>query len=218
MRAYALLHGCARVRARGSCWVIGKRSYVHAERFVKSEDAARGQRTLTHGARIAETKEKINGPTKPEGNGWQVIHCLACKHVLGFNHRGRLRQCPCGRIDMQPIGLNKEATKESIRMKADRRVHCRPKTCSETPPVHLSRDIICKHFDVPMQIACHRIGICATAVKKVCRRMGITEWPHRSACTCFVVLHVNQLSRQSLTECLQKDQAGQVYATHTEER
>ena len=36
-----------------------------------------------------------------------------------------------------------------------------------------------EHFDMPLQTAAIRLGVCATAIKKACRRFGIARWPFR---------------------------------------
>lgn len=47
-------------------------------------------------------------------------------------------------------------------------------------PVVLSEEVLTSLFDFPLQEACNKLGICATALKKACRRLGIKKWPYKS--------------------------------------
>jgi len=46
-------------------------------------------------------------------------------------------------------------------------------------PVVLTREIIESYFSMPLSAASKDLGLCATAIKKVCRKMGIAKWPFR---------------------------------------
>eukprot|EP00287_Rhodomonas_sp_CCMP768_P001107 CAMPEP_0196749166 /NCGR_PEP_ID=MMETSP1091-20130531/75886_1 /TAXON_ID=302021 /ORGANISM="Rhodomonas sp., Strain CCMP768" /LENGTH=245 /DNA_ID=CAMNT_0042096597 /DNA_START=13 /DNA_END=750 /DNA_ORIENTATION=+ len=46
-------------------------------------------------------------------------------------------------------------------------------------PVVLNEEVLSPLFDYPLQEACNRLGICATALKKACRRIGIKKWPYK---------------------------------------
>ena len=35
------------------------------------------------------------------------------------------------------------------------------------------------HFHLPLHTVAQRFGMCTTAFKKMCRRLGIAKWPHR---------------------------------------
>jgi hypothetical protein len=45
--------------------------------------------------------------------------------------------------------------------------------------VVVSPEILKEHFDMPLQDAAAKLGVCATAIKKACRRFGIPKWPFR---------------------------------------
>eukprot|EP01120_Amphizonella_sp_Union-15-10_P015572 TRINITY_DN8043_c0_g1_i1.p1 TRINITY_DN8043_c0_g1~~TRINITY_DN8043_c0_g1_i1.p1 ORF type:complete len:227 (-),score=37.46 TRINITY_DN8043_c0_g1_i1:29-709(-) len=36
-----------------------------------------------------------------------------------------------------------------------------------------------KYFHLPINVAAREIGVCATVLKKICRKNGIPRWPHR---------------------------------------
>ena len=36
-----------------------------------------------------------------------------------------------------------------------------------------------EHFHLPLHSVAQRFGMCTTAFKKMCRRLGIAKWPHR---------------------------------------
>jgi len=45
--------------------------------------------------------------------------------------------------------------------------------------VVLTRELIESYFSMPLSAASKDLGLCATAIKKVCRKMGIAKWPFR---------------------------------------
>ena len=44
-------------------------------------------------------------------------------------------------------------------------------------PIQVTADVLRQHFAMPLNDAARHIGICATAIKRACRKMGIREWP-----------------------------------------
>ena len=38
---------------------------------------------------------------------------------------------------------------------------------------------LCEHFPLPLHTVALKFGMCTTAFKKMCRRLGIAKWPHR---------------------------------------
>ena len=36
-----------------------------------------------------------------------------------------------------------------------------------------------EHFHLPLHTVAQKFGMCTTAFKKMCRRLGIAKWPHR---------------------------------------
>mmetsp|Transcript_53930 Transcript_53930/g.131865 ORF Transcript_53930/g.131865 Transcript_53930/m.131865 type:complete len:289 (+) Transcript_53930:398-1264(+) len=54
-------------------------------------------------------------------------------------------------------------------------------TAQETDraPVILTRELLESYFCMSLNTASRELGICATAIKKVCRKMGIKKWPYR---------------------------------------
>jgi len=45
--------------------------------------------------------------------------------------------------------------------------------------VVVSPEILKEHFDMPLQDAAAKLGVCTSAIKKACRRFGIPKWPFR---------------------------------------
>eukprot|EP00802_Teleaulax_amphioxeia_P012714 Tamp_12759.p1 GENE.Tamp_12759~~Tamp_12759.p1 ORF type:complete len:438 (+),score=68.37 Tamp_12759:22-1314(+) len=45
--------------------------------------------------------------------------------------------------------------------------------------VVVTAEILEQHFDMPLHDAATKLGLCATAIKKACRRFGILRWPFR---------------------------------------
>jgi len=46
-------------------------------------------------------------------------------------------------------------------------------------PVVLNLELLEKFYGMPLHVAANRLGICQTAIKKVCRRLGIMKWPYK---------------------------------------
>mmetsp|Transcript_44760 Transcript_44760/g.68481 ORF Transcript_44760/g.68481 Transcript_44760/m.68481 type:complete len:429 (-) Transcript_44760:311-1597(-) len=50
---------------------------------------------------------------------------------------------------------------------------------SNRPPIIITREVLETYFDMPQQLVCKKLGICATVIKKVCRQLGIDKWPYK---------------------------------------
>lgn len=50
---------------------------------------------------------------------------------------------------------------------------------STQAPVVVTFEVLQEVFDMPLWKACKNLGICATAMKKVCRKLGVMEWPYK---------------------------------------
>eukprot|EP00656_Telonema_subtile_P032467 TRINITY_DN3565_c0_g1_i4.p1 TRINITY_DN3565_c0_g1~~TRINITY_DN3565_c0_g1_i4.p1 ORF type:complete len:310 (+),score=28.48 TRINITY_DN3565_c0_g1_i4:152-1081(+) len=50
---------------------------------------------------------------------------------------------------------------------------------SAFPQPHLSYDQLKQYFNLPLTEAAKLSGVCPTVFKKICRKNGITKWPHR---------------------------------------
>jgi len=44
-----------------------------------------------------------------------------------------------------------------------------------------------EHFHLPLHTVAVKFGMCTTAFKKMCRRLGIAKWPHRQVVFRFVM-------------------------------
>jgi len=49
----------------------------------------------------------------------------------------------------------------------------------EAEPIVLDAETLKKYFHVPLNVAAQKIGVCTTALKQACRKIGIKSWPHR---------------------------------------
>jgi len=47
------------------------------------------------------------------------------------------------------------------------------------PSKNISFDELSKYFHLPINQVAKELGVCATILKKICRRNGIPRWPHR---------------------------------------
>jgi len=43
----------------------------------------------------------------------------------------------------------------------------------------VTEEVLREHFHLPLQSVAKKLGMCTTALKKVCRRLAIAKWPHR---------------------------------------
>lgn len=43
----------------------------------------------------------------------------------------------------------------------------------------LSEKELREHFNMPLNEVAKKFGMCTTALKKLCRKYGVMQWPHR---------------------------------------
>mmetsp|Transcript_45857 Transcript_45857/g.110378 ORF Transcript_45857/g.110378 Transcript_45857/m.110378 type:complete len:293 (+) Transcript_45857:71-949(+) len=53
-------------------------------------------------------------------------------------------------------------------------------TAKAQQPIALSRALLSSLFHLPLSEASYRLGLSATSIKKVCRKIGIAKWPYKS--------------------------------------
>mmetsp|Transcript_15659 Transcript_15659/g.24329 ORF Transcript_15659/g.24329 Transcript_15659/m.24329 type:complete len:247 (+) Transcript_15659:214-954(+) len=46
-------------------------------------------------------------------------------------------------------------------------------------PVVLTLELLQQFYGMPLHVAAKQLGICQTAIKKVCRKLGIKKWPYK---------------------------------------
>jgi hypothetical protein len=49
-------------------------------------------------------------------------------------------------------------------------------------------ETLSKYFHLPINDVAKELGVCATVLKKICRKNGIPRWPHRKVYTCAIIL------------------------------
>jgi len=57
-----------------------------------------------------------------------------------------------------------------------------PARCAQEPKGQTSIEKLARHFHLPINAAGRELGICPTVLKKICRKHGLTRWPHRKVC------------------------------------
>mmetsp|Transcript_46074 Transcript_46074/g.144534 ORF Transcript_46074/g.144534 Transcript_46074/m.144534 type:complete len:738 (-) Transcript_46074:85-2298(-) len=86
-------------------------------------------------------------------------------------------------VEMEEVGMEvrPRLKRRSVGQGGKQALGGRPQTESElqAPPILLNAALLRSHFNLPLNDAARRLGVCATAIKKVCRKMGIKQWPHR---------------------------------------
>ena len=50
---------------------------------------------------------------------------------------------------------------------------------AQEPKGQTSIQQLAKYFHLPINVAGSRLGICPTVLKKICRKHGLSRWPHR---------------------------------------
>ena len=45
--------------------------------------------------------------------------------------------------------------------------------------MQISYDLLKENFHLPISQVAKDLGVCATVLKKICRKNGIPRWPHR---------------------------------------
>ena len=53
---------------------------------------------------------------------------------------------------------------------------------AQEPKGQTSIEKLARHFHLPINAAGRELGICPTVLKKICRKHGLTRWPHRKVC------------------------------------
>eukprot|EP00287_Rhodomonas_sp_CCMP768_P011326 CAMPEP_0196726656 /NCGR_PEP_ID=MMETSP1091-20130531/7885_1 /TAXON_ID=302021 /ORGANISM="Rhodomonas sp., Strain CCMP768" /LENGTH=186 /DNA_ID=CAMNT_0042069139 /DNA_START=75 /DNA_END=632 /DNA_ORIENTATION=+ len=51
---------------------------------------------------------------------------------------------------------------------------------SDRPPIKVTMELLAPHFGRPLKAVAKRMGLCPTALKKACRKLGIERWPNTS--------------------------------------
>mmetsp|Transcript_23310 Transcript_23310/g.52352 ORF Transcript_23310/g.52352 Transcript_23310/m.52352 type:complete len:154 (-) Transcript_23310:130-591(-) len=51
---------------------------------------------------------------------------------------------------------------------------------ANNPPVFITRELLEGYFDRPLSVVASELRICQTAVKRVCRKLGIDKWPYNN--------------------------------------
>ena len=85
--------------------------------------------------------------------------------LAGMEVRPRLNRRSVGAGGRQALGGRPQASD------ADR--------ASQAAPILLSASKLRAHFNRPLHDAAQKLGVCMTVIKKVCRKKGIKQWPHK---------------------------------------
>ncbi|EKX53784.1 hypothetical protein GUITHDRAFT_150294 [Guillardia theta CCMP2712] len=56
----------------------------------------------------------------------------------------------------------------------------RKQTSENDEPVMLTRELLQSYFDRSLSQVSAEIGICPTAIKRACRKLGIAKWPYKT--------------------------------------
>ena len=56
---------------------------------------------------------------------------------------------------------------------------CDGEAADSAQPVPIDGKVLAEHFHMPLNRAAQQLGICATALKKVSRRLGVLNWPYQ---------------------------------------
>mmetsp|Transcript_33498 Transcript_33498/g.75180 ORF Transcript_33498/g.75180 Transcript_33498/m.75180 type:complete len:149 (+) Transcript_33498:99-545(+) len=71
---------------------------------------------------------------------------------------------------------------------ASKQLHRRPvalvcprkKSSENEDPIILTREILEKYFHCSLSQVSAELGICPTAIKRACRKLGISKWPYKT--------------------------------------
>ncbi|KAJ1478070.1 hypothetical protein T484DRAFT_1961889 [Baffinella frigidus] len=73
------------------------------------------------------------------------------------------------------------ATATSLAVIPRRKAKTAPMAAGRGGPIIITLDVLESFFHLPLPLASKRLGICRTALKKLCRKFGFSRWPRRSA-------------------------------------
>ncbi|KAJ1467922.1 RWP-RK domain-containing protein, partial [Baffinella frigidus] len=78
-------------------------------------------------------------------------------------------------------GCHVAATATSLAVIPRRKAKTAPMAAGRGGPIIVTLDVLESFFHLPLPLASKRLGICRTALKKLCRKFGFSRWPRRSA-------------------------------------
>jgi hypothetical protein len=76
-------------------------------------------------------------------------------------------------------------------------------------PVFVTREFLTPYFKKPMMTACAELGVCPTAMKKACRKLGIVKWPYRQTVAASRNTKVGTLSSAASPQARQQPSGNQ---------
>lgn len=73
----------------------------------------------------------------------------------------------------------RDVTQDSSNVIFPRRKQGQHKKHGRKEGVVVTMEILETVFHMPLHKACHALGVCATALKRACRKLGVQKWPYR---------------------------------------
>ena len=121
---------------------------------------------------INRTLESLSAKAVSEGYEFCYSYSCNAKQVCQWG----LEYCvdPSGVLHLPVVKLN-EALEDGGACKASCKMEKKPRTKKTDSDIRL----ITQYFQLPMRVATKKLNMGATALKKICRRHGITRWPYR---------------------------------------
>jgi hypothetical protein len=138
-------------------------SYVHVERHVTSSMPIK-HRTLEAFDRKERVKDEMFRQRREEDDD-------SSSALPG--------SVPGDDCETTPLRTTDANTIDSDFKIFPRRKGGQSKKGAESAPVIITAELLQACYDMPLVHAAKKLGICATALKKVCRKLGIHKWPYK---------------------------------------
>uniref|UniRef100_A0A6U6DVB2 RWP-RK domain-containing protein n=1 Tax=Guillardia theta TaxID=55529 RepID=A0A6U6DVB2_GUITH len=138
--------------------VAGLHGYGGVKRKPNDPPGQSVPRVTFHSSVVKYVEQKGNG--KDKSGGKELVDSAGLKFEDCLEVKPRPRRRSWGQGSKQTLGGRPQNDQDA-----------------SIVPVKLSTDLLRQHFNMPLNEAARKLGICATAIKKVCRKMGIRQWP-----------------------------------------
>jgi len=118
---------------------------------------------------------------------------------------------PAAAIDVEDLELQSE-TQDSSNVIFPRRKQGQQMKHGRKEGVIVTMEILDTVFHMPLYKACNALGVCATALKRTCRKLGVQKWPYRDQ-QCQSQRHADAPIEEGIAHTV-RGRAGYVAALH----
>jgi len=119
---------------------------------------------------------------------------------------------PAAAIDVEDLELQSE-TQDSSNVIFPRRKQGQHMKHGRKEGVIVTMEILETVFHMPLYKACNALGVCATALKRTCRKLGVQKWPYRDQ-QCQSQRHADAPIEEGIAHTVRARAGSEVAAQH----